>query len=142
MQEGNKGAAGRCWRGDPEYIEGKVSCIVDERCRTRVCEKHFIDPVLYLFLLLLLVFSKKTNNKRKQSKKSSPQQHTHIHAMHKISTVDFCFVFLFSSVNILSAFLHTLQFRKQPASWLLPVCVSLVSLFFSPCGGGSLSLFL
>lgn len=136
MQEGNKGAAGRCWRGDPEYIEGKVSCIVDERCRTRVCEKHFIDPVLYLFLLLLLVFSKKTNNKRKQSKKSSPQQHTHIHAMHKISTVDFCFFFFYFRRSISSRLFSTLfsSGNNPHLGFFLCVCLSFLFSFHHVVG--------
>ena len=71
MQEGEIRELGDAW-GAIRNTEGKVSCIVDERCRTRVCEKHFIDPALYLFLLLLVFSSpRKTNNKRKQSEKVS-----------------------------------------------------------------------
>lgn len=138
MQEGNKGAAGRCWSGDPEYIEGKVSCIVDERCRTRVCEKHFIDPALYLFLLLLLVFSKKKLTIKENKAKSRLRSSTHTYTQ-CTRFPPWIFVLFFVGQYPLGFSPHS---SVQETTRILASSCVCVSRFFSPCGGGSLSLFL
>lgn len=84
----------------------------------------------------------KSNNKRKQSKKSSPQQHTHIHAMHKISTVDFCFVFfIFVGQYPLGFSPHS---SVQETTRILAsscVCVSRFSFLFTMWWGFLISFF-
>lgn len=79
------------------------------------------------------LFQKKTNNKRKQSKKSSPQQHTHIHAMHKISTVDFCFVFRRSISSRLFSTLFS-SGNNPHLGFFLCVCLSFLFSFHHVVG--------
>lgn len=80
---------------------------------------------LFLFLLLFVFLLPKTNNKKKKNKKQKvPRIYVQVPNMQctRFFTVGFLYF-----VGQYPPSLFPLQFRKQPASWLLPV-----SRFFFP----------